>query len=297
MPQFTKQASPDELVIEGKEHVSARKAAELAGLTYNGLYNRILRGLCPTAIKHKPGKGYQAIWYFPVDGLPEGCMIARAPKALPNAEQVFPGLGRNADGVPCPQKLQKDLPAVNCSDCPHCADKSKKCYGLTRDAKVDEKGNTTYEYWWCHRIGRKVWPLKRWLEPAAPKPYTGPEIKTANDLPLPQARVTDARHEPKPVQIVAEKAAETPKPTAPELQNIEKAFGNFKNFLDTVIVKPSPSPLHQALLYLESQVASLDEEAAELEVALDSLADRAKKAHAAIEAIKAYEGMETEATR
>ena len=87
----------------------------------------------------------------------------RPPKARPEAEQVFPALGMNALGTVAPKKLEPDLPTVSCADCPHHMDKAKRCYGLTRDAKMGSDGAMIYDFYWCHRIGRKVNPMKDWI--------------------------------------------------------------------------------------------------------------------------------------
>ena len=106
----------------------------------------------------------------------------RPPKARPEAEQVFPSLHRNANGVPSPAPTDESLPAVNCSDCPHRDRTVKKCYGVTRNAaKID--GVEVEKYYSCHRIGRIINPLPEWLEKEPAKPYAGPVFE-----------VIDARH-------------------------------------------------------------------------------------------------------
>ena len=246
MPVPIKTKAPERIEIDGKPHIMVRKAAEEAGITYQGLLHRIERGQLLGAVKHCPGPGQGQCWYMPVDA----DIMAKYEKAPKDAEQTFPALHRNADGVPTPQKLKADLPEVPCADCPHCDNKDKRCYGLTRDSKMHPDGTLIYSLWWCHRIGRKVKPLPEWIEGISSKPCVTPQVKAAKDLPLPTAKVEDARFK-----------EEAPK----------------RDYIRIV------------LLDLENEAASLDEEAAEIEARFESIVDRSTKVKQAIVALKALE--------
>ena len=269
MPAPKRVKAPERIEIDGKPYVMVRTMAKEKGISYQGLLHRIERGQLEGAIKHKPCPTQQEVWYMPADTE----IKAKHERAPKDAEQVFPALHRNADGAPCPAKVDESKPAVSCADCPHRDKAVSKCYGVTRLAKVVGGKEQTKGYS-CHRIGRLIVPLPEWLEVVAPKPYTGPEIKAANDLPLPKPQVKDARFKEE-----APKQEETVKSYAGVFQELaEKAFtGNKTDYVKLTLID------------LENEAANLDEEAAEIEAKSEAIAARSTKVKQAIAALKALE--------
>ena len=259
MPAPKRVKAPERIEIDGKPYVMVRTMAKEKGISYQGLLHRIERGQLEGAIKHKPCPTQQEVWYMPADTE----IKAKHERAPKDAEQVFPSLHRNSDGVPSPQKLNPDLPEVDCADCPHCDNKKNRCYGLTRDGKMQPDGEVVYSHWWCHRIGRKVKPLGEWLE-------------TMDRF------TTD-------MQTAFKRVMEMPKPAAiPAKAKVEDA-----RYED---IKPIPSEKEAfriVLMELENEAASLDEEAAEIEARFEDIAARSTKVKTAIEALSALEVKES----
>ena len=278
MPAPIKTKAPERIDIDGSPYIMVRKAAEEAGITYQGLLHRIERGQLLGAVKHCPGPGQGQVWYMPIDA----DVKAKYEKAAKDAEQIFPALHRNADGAPCPAKVDESKPAVSCADCPHRDKAVSKCYGVTRLAKVVNGKEETKGYS-CHRIGRLIVPLPEWLEVIAPKPYTGPEIKAANDLPLPKPQVKDARFKeeaPKSIETV-KSYAETARKWSEQVHEV--VTGNNTDYVKL------------AILDLENEAASLDEEAAEIEARFENIVNRSTKVKQAIAALRALEGVKASA--
>lgn len=177
--------SPAEVTIDGKPYISIEAAAAKAGLSYVGLMKRIYDGKVQGVIDYKHDARRQPTRYLPADLKIEGPSkvrgrnaakqkrleaearrAAKAEKAAfvntqekPKAvNSSFPALSVDSDGVPFPAKVNTDLPSVKCSECPHCADKTRKCYALA--LHMNEKGEPKYHS--CHRIGRIVIPMQGW---------------------------------------------------------------------------------------------------------------------------------------
>lgn len=285
MPAPKRVKAPERIEIDGKSYVLVRALAREKGFSCQGLMDRIERGQIVGAIKHKPCEKQQEVWY-----MPEGTEIrAKCERAMPNAEQTFPALHRNSEGVPSPTKTDESLPAVNCSDCPHRDKALKKCYGVTLNKQLVD-GVEEFKNYSCHRIGRLINPLPEWLTKPEPKPYEGPGLKTTSDLPLPKlGPVKDMRYE-KPTEDVHEKPEIAPvKP-----QNEQKAPERVQEEAENA--KPIPSEKEAfriVLMELENEEASLDEEAAEIEARFEDIAKRATKVKTAIEALKALEVKES----
>lgn len=233
--------------VDGKDYMSIGETAIRWNKSASFVRTRLDAGLIPFATTRAKHGTADPIKVIPIDFpcpeydpekkahiRPKHRVAIEHPAAPKNG---FPALHRNADGAVAPAKIDKEAEEVPCADCPHQADKAYKCYGLARY----ENGETGEGFYGCHRIGRKVHPLKEWTRKSdyAPTP-TGVEERK-NEVPV------IVNKPPKPAN------AESPKVNVSE---------------------PKPNQLKLALIELDILAEALKEEFEELEAKFDNITAR-----------------------
>lgn len=232
--------------VNGKSYMSIQETAIRWDKSATFVKTRLDAGLIPfTTTKAKHGT-MDDIRVIPIDfPCPEYDPEKKAhirPKHRvavehPVAPKNFPALHRNAEGIVAPAKIDKTAEEVSCADCPHQVDKTHKCYGLARY----DNGETGEGFYGCHRIGRKVHPLKEWTRKSDYQPTPTGVEERKNEVPV------IVNNPPKPAN------AESPKVNIPNTE---------------------PSPLKLALVELDLMADVLKTEFEELEAKFDDVTAR-----------------------
>lgn len=257
--------------VDGAKHLSIPETAKRWGKSVSFVKARIKAGMVPFALA-KPKHG--ALNNIPVIRADQPCpahdpekkkwLNRTGPVKHVEPESVqegtFPALHRNDAGEVAPSIIDREAEAVSCSDCPHCVDKTRKCYGLSRY----DNAETGEGFYGCHRIGRKVLPMKEWTRKSdfAPTP-TGVEERKNE---VPSVLIT----EPKQITATEPEPVETTLPV-PEDGN-EAVF-------------------REAIVRLEALASEMKAEAEELEARFEHLSEQLNeiiKAKEALERIREY---------
>lgn len=176
--------------VNGIKCMSIPETAKRWGKSVTFVKARIKAGMIPYVMA-KPKHG--ALESIPVVAVDQPCPPhdPEKKKWLNRAEPLkstepeptagnFPALHRNAEGIVAPAKIDKEAPEVSCADCPHQVDKAHKCYGLARY----DNGETGEGFYGCHRIGRKVHPLKEWTRKSDYQPTPTGVQERENEVPV-----------------------------------------------------------------------------------------------------------------
>lgn len=256
--------------VDGKDYMSIGETAIRWNKSASFVRTRLDAGLIPFATTRAKHGTADPIKVIPIDFpcpeydpekkahiRPKHRVAIEHPAAPKNG---FPALHRNADGAVAPAKIDKEAEEVPCADCPHQADKAYKCYGLARY----ENGETGEGFYGCHRIGRKVHPLKEWTRKSdyAPTP-TGVEERKNE---VPSVLIAES----KPI-------------TAPEPEPVETTL--------PVPEDGNEAVFKEAIIRLEALASEMKAEAEELEARFEHLSEQLSeiiKAKEALERIREY---------
>lgn len=278
--------------VDGKDYMSIGETAIRWNKSATFVKTRLDAGLIPFATTKAKHGTADPIKVIPIDFpcpdydpekkvhiRPKHRVAVEHPVAPENG---FPALHRNAEGAVAPAKIDKTAEEVSCADCPHQVDKTHKCYGLARY----DNGETGEGFYGCHRIGRKVHPLKEWTRKSDYQPTPTGVEERKNEVPV--------IHIEKPVPVYEKADIEHKEPVLvnamPEIVNVEEPKVH--------IPEPTPSldeelgAIKAALIELDILAEALKEECEELGAKFDDVTARLDSIIKAREALKKVVEME-----
>lgn len=275
-------------IVKGREYMTVYQTAKRWGCSDSFVKERLRDGFIPY-IKQAIGNRKQAINLIPIDAvkpqpkykprMTSGRFQAVKPLTMVKCEnpdqvkKIAPDFKLHCDGegVPCPADIDYQKPEVNCSECPHWTEKSRKCYALAKHLNAEGE----LKYCSCHRIGRVVIPPEAWLNPGSFMP----------DLKINEGEIARAAaaHAERP------EVRERMKEVADKVMQMVKAAtdkAEARAAAPTTIPNPDDA-FRAAMLKLDIEAEALKQEAEELEDRFEYVTDRISKISRAADALRA----------